>query len=133
MNPQDALIAARALNLDGDWDESAHPRSENGQFGSAEHAIATRDAISQAHEQHGGSTHLEIKRESEGGKHSLSVRLYSANQKIGTERTLHGPTNAPKLIKELKNELKAERAERARPKDNWAPFGRYTNKDMPFK
>jgi len=23
--------------------------------------------------------------------------------------------------------------ERARPKDNWAPFGRYTNKDMPFK
>jgi hypothetical protein len=29
----DYLIAARALRLDADWDESAHPRAENGQFG----------------------------------------------------------------------------------------------------
>jgi hypothetical protein len=112
MNLQDALICAHALRLDADWDESAHPRAENGQFGSGEHVIAARDAIGQAHEQIGGATHIEFHRRSEGDKHTLDVHLYSANQKIGTVRELKGPTDPHKLIKEMKDELKAERAAR---------------------
>ncbi len=105
-----------------DWDESKHPRAENGQFGSAEHARETISKLQESHDKLGGSTQLRAKLESIEGQHRVSVELHSANGKIATTRELKGPVDTHKVIREMKEELKAEKAERAKPKGDWAPI-----------
>jgi hypothetical protein len=126
MNYQDALIVAHALRLD-DWDESAHPREPNGQFGSEGEARDHVHAINQAHKD------ISARYENHEGQHRVAVVMTSANGKLATTKDLKGPVDPRKLVNEMKGALKAERAERARPKDNWAPVRRKIFETPGFK
>jgi len=106
---------------EGDFDESKHPRGEGGRFSSEEHARETIKKLEEAHAKVGGATQLRVRHENVEGEHKVLVELHSANGKIATTREIKGPVDTHKAIKEMKEELKAERAERAKPKANWAP------------
>jgi len=111
---------------EGDWDESKHPRGENGQFGEGTGAGSVHETVrhlNEAHEASGAKKAIITMNaiRDENGRHE-AVDVHLMKQGIRSSIRLTGPIDkegAAKTIKQLHEKIKIEKAERAEHERNY--------------